>query len=85
MDLRPFYVVECEGFKNLIHSMMPNYVIPNRTTFSRTIIPILYKKCKTELINLLKQKLEGVSFTTDYWSAKSGDSFLSLTINFIDD
>ena len=60
MDLRPFYVVECEGFQ------MPNYVIPNRTTFSRTIIPILYKKCKTELINLLKQKLEGVSFTTDY-------------------
>ena len=42
MDMRPYRTVECEGFKQLIQGLAPNYTLPARTPFSRRFIPIIY-------------------------------------------
>ncbi|KAH7968703.1 hypothetical protein HPB52_010686 [Rhipicephalus sanguineus] len=43
LDLQPYSCVENRGFKELMNHMEPLYKIPSRTTFSRTIIPELYR------------------------------------------
>lgn len=41
-NLQPYSVVEDTGFTNLIKVLEPRYLMPSRTTFSRTLIPKLY-------------------------------------------
>lgn len=41
-DLQPYEFVENKGFQDLIRHLQPQYKIPHRTTFSRTVIPELY-------------------------------------------
>ncbi|XP_056409016.1 zinc finger BED domain-containing protein 4-like [Hyla sarda] len=80
----PFNMVEGEPFKRLMQAVAPQYVIPSRTTFSRSIVPSLHKSC----VELIKQELgratgQSVHFTTDLWSAPSGQhAFLSLTAHW---
>lgn len=76
-----FNLVDGESFKRLINALSPNYQVPSRTTFSRSVVPALYRSC----VVLLKEELgkaagQSVHFTTDLWSAPSGQhAFLSLT------
>ena len=80
----PFNIVEGHTFKNLMKVVAPHYVLPCRTTFSRKIVPSLYNSC----VGLLKEELgraagQSVHFTTDLWSAPSGQhAFLSLTAHW---
>ncbi|XP_056397450.1 uncharacterized protein LOC130292039 isoform X2 [Hyla sarda] len=41
----PFNMVEGEPFKRLLKALAPQYIVPSRTTFSRSIVPALYKSC----------------------------------------
>ncbi|XP_040190707.1 zinc finger BED domain-containing protein 4-like [Rana temporaria] len=80
----PFNLVEGEPFKQLMQALAPGYKVPSRTTFSRTVIPSLYSSC----VGVLKEELakapgQLVHFTTDIWSAPSGQhAFLSLTAHW---
>ncbi|KAM4795813.1 LOW QUALITY PROTEIN: zinc finger BED domain-containing protein 4-like [Rhinophrynus dorsalis] len=79
-----FSLVDGEPFHQLMEVVAPRYKIPSCTTFSRTIVPSLYKSC----VGLLKELLgkaggQSVHFTTDLWSAPSGQhGFLSLTAHW---
>ncbi len=42
-DMRPFSVVENQGFRRLLHTLEPKYTIPTRMHFTRTVVPNLYK------------------------------------------
>ncbi|KAK2579106.1 hypothetical protein KPH14_000884 [Odynerus spinipes] len=44
IDLQPYDIVNDQGFKNFVTIAEPLYKIPCRTTFSRDIIPKMYKK-----------------------------------------
>ena len=37
----------------------------------------------TEIVQNKITNLDGISFTTDYWTSRNLDSYLTLTINFI--
>ncbi|ROK35859.1 Zinc finger BED domain-containing protein 1 [Anabarilius grahami] len=39
-DMRPYSVVENQGFRYMVHSMEPRYVIPSRSFFTHKSIPI---------------------------------------------
>ena len=52
-DSQPFTMVEDKGFHGLLYLMEPRYKIPNRKTFSKTIVPELYE----ELRNLPQVKM----------------------------
>ncbi|GBP69872.1 Zinc finger BED domain-containing protein 4 [Eumeta japonica] len=58
IDLKPFSCVEDRGFKNLLKKLAPEYEPPCRTTFSRSLAPILYHRTKQKLLNNLKEDLQ---------------------------
>lgn len=82
-DLLPFKTVENEGFRNLISYLEPRYRIPDRTTFSRKIIPELYQSVQCKVRECL-ETIEHVSITTDMWSTNACEDFMSLTTHFVD-
>ncbi|KAL1426820.1 hypothetical protein MTO96_017962 [Rhipicephalus appendiculatus] len=43
LDLQPYEIVENKGFQDLIRHLQPHYKIPHSTTFSRAVIPELYR------------------------------------------
>ncbi|XP_003242294.2 zinc finger BED domain-containing protein 4-like, partial [Acyrthosiphon pisum] len=82
-DQLPFHHVEKQGFKNLVKFLEHRYTIPDRTTFSRNIIPKLYLKVSQKICEIIKN-MEFASFTTDLWSSNNNTDYLSLTCHFID-
>lgn len=65
----------------------PKIAIPSRYTFSNKICLLLYANVKEALSRQLKMDLPtqlGVAFTTDMWTSRANQGFLSLTIHYID-
>ncbi|KAM8971960.1 zinc finger BED domain-containing protein 4-like [Pelodytes ibericus] len=77
-------MIDGEPFKQLMAAVSPQYHLSSRSTFSRRIIPSLYQSC----VGVVKEELskaagQSVHFTTDLWSAPSGQhAFLSLTAHW---
>ena len=46
---QPHSFVEDRGFSELMQQLEPRYQIPNRTTFSRSVIPSMYKEARKEV------------------------------------
>lgn len=83
-DLRPFSVVSNEGFKNMISTLEPRYTIPGRQHFSESAMPKLYEKVKQDVIEDL-QKAVTVSLTTDSWTSRATESYVTITSVHIDE
>jgi hypothetical protein len=82
-DMRPFSVIENEGFKHLLNTLEPRYEIPSRTFMTRTIMPSI----KDSVIKRIKESLntaESVSLTTDGWTSRSTQSYIAITTYFLD-
>lgn len=85
--LHAYDTVTEEGFKYLIWKLEPKYNIPHRTTFSRSIIPKLYEEVRSSQMQYLKKvvnTLESITITTDLWSSRAKDPFISCTVQFIE-
>jgi len=50
IDVQPFSMVTDTGFTQLMHFLEPRYRMPDRTSFSRTVIPDLYKEVANNLL-----------------------------------
>ena len=83
-EMVPIQVVEREGFKQLVNTLDPRYTVPGRKYFSETALPNLYDSCRQTLMNEL-QKVQHFATTTDLWSSRTSDPYLSLTVHFIDE
>lgn len=83
-DMRPYSVVENAGFKNMLHVIEPRYNIPSRAHFSQTVIPALYQKTKAQIENQLA-KAAAVALTTDGWTSRATQSYLTVMAHFITD
>lgn len=82
-DFQPFRVVEDEGFRQYTRASNPSYELPSRQTLSKTCIPSLYEQCLVNCKENLK-KVDAVSLTTDCWTSANNDSFMGITVHFID-
>ncbi len=49
LDMRPFSVVENEGFKYLLSVLEPRYLLPSRAHFSQNVLPKLQEKTKAKV------------------------------------
>ncbi|XP_025411120.1 zinc finger BED domain-containing protein 1-like [Sipha flava] len=57
--------------------------VTSRKTVSKSILPQLYEKTREKVRNnLLNAKY--ISFTTDGWTSINNDSFIAVTVHFID-
>lgn len=82
-DMRPFSVVEDEGFRKLVHTLEPKYHIPSRTHFSKSVVPAMYESARVKVKEAL-QKGERVAITTDGWTSRTTQSYLTITAHTID-
>lgn len=83
-DMVPIYNVEKPGFIHLLKVLDPRYVLPSRKYFSDVALPQLYNSTRQRIA----AELDGVSFysaTTDLWSSRVMQPYLSLTLHFIND
>ncbi|GBC05963.1 hypothetical protein RclHR1_06530003 [Rhizophagus clarus] len=84
VDLQPFSVVTNDQFINLINTLDPRYRIPGKTNIKEKVVNHFDNMRKN--IKLDIDKIPGkVSLTSDMWtSTLNNNSFLGLTIHFID-
>ena len=81
-DLRPINLVEGEHFKKLMNYLVPGYDIPSRKTMMKNIED-KWADGQSKMRALLAN-VKFAAFTTDMWSNTKRESFLGLTIHFID-
>ncbi|XP_051784492.1 E3 SUMO-protein ligase ZBED1-like [Erpetoichthys calabaricus] len=80
----PLSTVEKDGFRAMINTLDPRYVIPSRKYFSQTAIPDLYREHRGKL-QAEVATVPDYSTTADVWSSRTMEPYLSLTIHFIND
>lgn len=81
-DLRPYSVVENEGFRNLLYNLEPRYVIPSRKTITEKTVPNLYN----EVVSEVKLSLRGakrVALTCDGWTSRATEGYVTVTSHHI--
>ncbi|XP_070392601.1 uncharacterized protein [Dermacentor albipictus] len=86
--LHSYLIVEELGFLSLMHTAVPEYKVPSRTMFSRSVVPELYAKekerIKSELRHHFTDRTPCYSVTTDGWTSRPGDSYVSFTCHLVD-
>ena len=80
-DMRPLGIGNDQGFRNLLRFIEPGYSVPSRTTVAN-IVRRRHQEAKVELKTKLKEAA-AVSLTTDGWTSKAVQSFVTYTIHFI--
>uniref|UniRef100_A0A3P9CVN5 BED-type domain-containing protein n=1 Tax=Maylandia zebra TaxID=106582 RepID=A0A3P9CVN5_9CICH len=82
-DIRPYSVVENDGFQNLINTLEPRYVLPSRKHLSEVVIPNMYEKVKHDVTASLTSA-ERVAITCDSWTSRATGNYLTITSHHID-
>lgn len=81
-DVRPYSVVQNEGFKNMLKVLEPRYDIPSHTHFSEKVVPDLYEREKKKVVDELS-RASAVALTTDGWTSRGTESYVTITAHFI--
>jgi len=82
-DLQPLSVVDKPYFRQLLNIMDPLYTIPTRCYFADTVIPSMYTDIRAKVENKLKL-LESIAITTDSWTSRACQSYLTVTVHGLD-
>ena len=77
-DGLPIYTIEKEGFRELIRTLDSRYELPNRSHFSRNIIPELYSSTRGKVARRLCS-LKYFAVTTDIWSSIGVTPYINIT------
>ena len=83
-DLRPLSIVDRPSFKAMLKELDPRYETPGRTYFSTRVIPSLYDETKEKVRDYLSVA-PLVSVTTDGWTSRATQSYVTITAHMIDD
>ena len=81
-DMRPFSVVDNEGFRLLLNTLEPRYSIPSRPHFSRAVLPALYSETKAKVMQTLKEA-DSLALTTDGWTSRATQGYITITAHVI--
>ena len=80
-DMRPYSVVENDGFRQLMKVAEPHYVMVSRKRLSQEVIPNMYRSVKENV----KSHLQSAERVGDTWTSVATQSYMSVTAHFIDD
>ncbi|ROL46082.1 Zinc finger BED domain-containing protein 4 [Anabarilius grahami] len=75
-DLRPYSVVENQGFRTMLQVLEPRYTLPSRRYFSETAVPALYSECKDHILESLSNT-DRVAITCDAWTSITTESYVT--------
>lgn len=86
-DIQPYEFIENKGVQDLPSHLQPKYKIPHRITFSRTVIPELYRSTiaslRDETASDMANSVESIAFTTDMWTSRANQSYIALTCHYM--
>ena len=98
--MRPFSVVEDEGFKTLMKTGRPDYQLPSRRTVARDVRQV-FKQTRKRIAKTLQvsdvakgktavdkcqQEHDGaLSFATDAWTSPNHRAYIAVTVHFEQD
>ena len=82
-DLRPVSIVNGDGLLNLMEVAEPRYVVPCCRTID-TVIDKMYCSSKQRVCDELSS-VSCLGMTTDMWTSRSNDGYISLITHFIND
>ncbi|KAL2081527.1 hypothetical protein ACEWY4_023380 [Coilia grayii] len=82
-DMQPINTVEGEGFKRMLIAFDKRYALPSRHHFNRMVLPNMYQQCRDKVTKEVSAADEFAA-TTDLWSSRTMEPYISLTIHFID-
>ena len=84
-DMLPFSTVNNVGFRKMLYTFEPRYVLPDRKAFSHHYIPEIYEKERLRIANAMKQGVKYFSVTTDGWTSRANHSYITHTIHYVDE
>jgi hypothetical protein len=82
----PFSFADSENFKRFMNKILPNATIKHSTTFSKNKLPQLYHTLKVVMHEVMEKELidlNQVAITTDHWTSRANDSYMSVTLHYI--
>ena len=82
----PFAHVESDAFKNFVAKLEPRANVKSAVTFAHSKLPRLYDAMKFDFDRKTTEELRnniGVAFTTDCWTSRANDAFMSVTLHYI--
>ncbi|KAL4005537.1 hypothetical protein ACER0C_005250 [Sarotherodon galilaeus] len=83
-DMVPISTVEQEGFIQLLKTLDRRYQLPSRKYFTREALPKMYTEVRQSLAAQLT-KVSHFALTTDLWSSRTCEPYMSVTIHFMED
>lgn len=83
-EYQPFSLVEDVEFKKFVNMLNPNYALPSRKTIS-SLLSIKYNQIYDQIKANLNRNVEFVSLTTDTWTSLRNESYMAVTVHFIDE
>ncbi|XP_065665553.1 uncharacterized protein LOC136086979 [Hydra vulgaris] len=86
-DLTSFSAVEGRGFKKLFDIANPKLCLHHRTTYSRKL-SIRSREVQTGMKSIITEitpNLKSAAFTSDFWTSRAQDIYISWTFYAIDD
>ncbi|XP_050217897.1 zinc finger BED domain-containing protein RICESLEEPER 2-like [Mercurialis annua] len=84
VDELPFRFVEGMGFKRLMNTACPRFIIPSRWTVTRDCFK-MYEEERLKLKVLFKSHSQRVSITTDTWTSIQRINYMCVTCHWVDD
>ncbi|XP_050322582.1 E3 SUMO-protein ligase ZBED1-like [Bactrocera neohumeralis] len=81
-DVLPLNVVNNVGLTKLIHELDPRYKMPSKTHLRNVLLKNEYNSLK-ETLKAELQIVESVALTTDGWSSRANESYLTVTCHFV--
>ncbi|KAL7857228.1 hypothetical protein SRHO_G00161270 [Serrasalmus rhombeus] len=82
-DMVPIYTVEKSGFINMLKVLDQKYALPSRKYFSEVALPHLYNSTRQRITRELEEDVSYYAATTDLWSSRTMQPYISLTVHFI--
>ena len=83
MDIRPVRMVECEGFNWLLSYLELGYTIPSRK-HSTKLLRVKHASCTEKLVKQLQDEVAGIALTTDIWTSKMVEAYITVTAHYLD-
>ena len=86
VDNHSFRSVDGRGFKALVNNLDPRITIKSRHSYSRDRLESLYQEVKVQVdeeLNKSIKMLTGIAFTSDMWTSRNNQAYMSITAHFI--
>jgi hypothetical protein len=79
----PISFVECDAFEEyIVNAHNPRFVKTSRQTIARGLIK-LYNERMDKLIETLKKSVSSVAITSNIWSGKAKEDYISVVVHYV--